>query len=51
MLTAPTLGELLAAAAGAVAGACAFRYGDERVSYGDWDALATRVAGGLAAPR
>jgi acyl-CoA synthetase (AMP-forming)/AMP-acid ligase II len=43
------LGELLAAAARTDAAAPAFRYGDERVSYGDWDALATRVAGGLAA--
>jgi acyl-CoA synthetase (AMP-forming)/AMP-acid ligase II len=49
MLTAATLGELLAAAAQSDAAASAFRYGDARVSYGDWDALASRVAGGLAA--
>ena len=49
MLTARTLGALLAAAAGEDPDAGAFRYGDERVSYAAWDALATRAAGGLAA--
>jgi acyl-CoA synthetase (AMP-forming)/AMP-acid ligase II len=48
MLTAPTLGELLAAAARDDFLATAFRYGEERISYADWDALASRVAGGLA---
>ena len=48
MLTAATLGELLAAAAREDFLATAFRYGDERISYADWDALASRVAGGLA---
>jgi acyl-CoA synthetase (AMP-forming)/AMP-acid ligase II len=48
MLTAPTLGELLAAAARADFLATAFRYGEERIAYADWDALATRIAGGLA---
>jgi len=49
MLTPATLGDLLAATARADGDASAFRYGDERLSYADWDALATRVAGGLAA--
>jgi acyl-CoA synthetase (AMP-forming)/AMP-acid ligase II len=49
VLTARTLGELLAAAAREDPQAGAFRYGDERVSYAAWDALATRVAAGLAA--
>jgi acyl-CoA synthetase (AMP-forming)/AMP-acid ligase II len=49
MLTGATLGELLAAAAREDGGAGAFRYGDERVTYAGWDALATRVAAGLAA--
>src|SRR5262245_50083889 len=49
MLTATTLGELLADAARADTDAPAFRYGDERVTYGDWESLASRVAGGLAA--
>jgi acyl-CoA synthetase (AMP-forming)/AMP-acid ligase II len=49
VLTPATLGDLLAAAARSDGDALAFRYGDERLSYADWDALATRVAGGLAA--
>lgn len=49
MLTAPTLGDLLATAAREAPDAPALRYGEERISYGDWDALASRVAGGLAA--
>jgi acyl-CoA synthetase (AMP-forming)/AMP-acid ligase II len=49
MLSAATLGDLLASAAQTDGDAAAFRYGDERLSYAEWDALATRVAGGLAA--
>jgi acyl-CoA synthetase (AMP-forming)/AMP-acid ligase II len=48
VLTAPTLGELLHAAAREDADAEAFRYRAERLTYGDWDALASRVAVALA---
>ncbi len=47
MLTAATLGDLLAAAAAAEPDAPAFRYGAEQLSYGEWDALANRAARGL----
>jgi acyl-CoA synthetase (AMP-forming)/AMP-acid ligase II len=49
MLHAPTLPALLDAAAAEAAHADAFRYRDERLSYGDWQALSARLAGGLAA--
>jgi acyl-CoA synthetase (AMP-forming)/AMP-acid ligase II len=49
MLRAPTLPALLRAAAADAPQADAFRYRDERLTYGDWDALADRLAGGLAA--
>jgi len=49
MLTASTLPDLLRAAARRAPGAEAFRYRDERLTYRDWDALADRLAGGLAA--
>jgi acyl-CoA synthetase (AMP-forming)/AMP-acid ligase II len=49
MLDAPTLPALLDAAAAEAARADAFRYRDERLSYGDWQRLAARLAGGLAA--
>jgi acyl-CoA synthetase (AMP-forming)/AMP-acid ligase II len=44
-----TLPELLAAAARRAPDAEAFAYRDERLTYADWDALAARVAAGLAA--
>jgi acyl-CoA synthetase (AMP-forming)/AMP-acid ligase II len=47
--TAPTLGDLLHAAAHEDAGAEAFRYRSERLTYRDWDALASRIAVGIAA--
>jgi acyl-CoA synthetase (AMP-forming)/AMP-acid ligase II len=46
MRDAHTLPELLAAA---TPDAEAFRYRDERLTYGDWQRLADRLAGGLAA--
>jgi len=49
MLRAATLPALLGAAAAEAAHADAFRYRDERLTYGDWHALAGRLAGGLAA--
>ncbi len=49
MLVAPTLPELLRAAARQAPDAEAFRYCHERLTYGDWDLLADRMAGGLAA--
>ncbi len=49
MLVAPTLAELLRAAATEAPEAEAFRYRGERLTYRDWDALADRVAAGLAA--
>lgn len=49
MRSASTLPELLRDAAAEAPDADAFRYRDERVSYADWDALAGRLAGGLAA--
>jgi acyl-CoA synthetase (AMP-forming)/AMP-acid ligase II len=49
MLEAPTLGELLAAAARADGSAPAFRHRDEIVSYAEWLALADRVAARLHA--
>ncbi len=49
MLRAPTLGELLRTAARAAPDAEALRYRDERLTYGDWDGLADRLAGALAA--
>lgn len=49
-LTAPaTLPGLLRTAAAAVPDVAAFRYRGERLTYADWDALADRVAGALAA--
>jgi acyl-CoA synthetase (AMP-forming)/AMP-acid ligase II len=44
-----TLSDLLRAAARESPDAEAFRYRDERLGYGDWDALADRAAGALAA--
>ncbi len=49
MIAAPTIPELLRRAAGEAPEAVAFHYGRERLTYRDWAALATRVAGGLAA--
>ncbi len=49
MLTAPTLGELLATAAREAPLAEAFRYRTERLTYADWDRLADRMAGFFAA--
>ena len=49
MLYAPTLGELLRAAARTAPDAEALRYRDERLTYGEWDGLADGVAGVLAA--
>ena len=43
-----TLGDLLRTAAREAPDAEAFRYRAERLTYGDWDALADRLAGGLA---
>lgn len=48
MPTAPTLPELLRAAARESPDAEAFRYRDERISYAEWDALADRLAAHLA---
>jgi acyl-CoA synthetase (AMP-forming)/AMP-acid ligase II len=48
-VTPRTLPELLRAAADDAPDADAFRYRDERITYGDWHALAERLAGGLAA--
>ncbi len=42
-----TLGDLLRHAAREDPGADAFRYRGERLTYGDWDALADRLAAGL----
>jgi acyl-CoA synthetase (AMP-forming)/AMP-acid ligase II len=44
-----TLSDLLHAAARESPDAEAFRYRDEHLTYGDWDALADRTAGALAA--
>jgi acyl-CoA synthetase (AMP-forming)/AMP-acid ligase II len=44
VLVAPTLADLLRAAAGAAPEAVAFAYRGERLTYRDWDALADRVA-------
>jgi long-chain acyl-CoA synthetase len=44
-----TLSELLHAAARTDPDAEAFRYRSERLTYRDWDALASRVAAALAA--
>lgn len=49
MLDASTLPALLGAAASTAPDADAFRYRDERLTYGDWLALSARLAGGLAA--
>ena len=48
MLNAPTLGELLRAAARQAPDAEAFRYRQEVLTYRDWDELADRAASGLA---
>jgi len=47
VLTAPTLGQLLRAAAEKAPDAEAFRYRDEILTYRDWDRLADRIAAGL----
>jgi acyl-CoA synthetase (AMP-forming)/AMP-acid ligase II len=49
MPPAATIPALLRAAAADAPQADAFRYRDERLTYGDWHALADRLAGGLAA--
>jgi acyl-CoA synthetase (AMP-forming)/AMP-acid ligase II len=49
MLDASTLPALLGAAASTAPDADAFRYRDERLTYGDWLALSARLAAGLAA--
>jgi acyl-CoA synthetase (AMP-forming)/AMP-acid ligase II len=49
MLTAPTLPELLRAAAHEAPDAEAFRYRNERLTYRDWDTLADRTAAAFAA--
>jgi acyl-CoA synthetase (AMP-forming)/AMP-acid ligase II len=49
MLTAPTLPDLLRAAARQAPDAEAFRYRNERLTYRDWDTLADRMAAALAA--
>jgi len=49
MLTAPTLPELLRAAARQAPDAEAFRYRDERLTYREWDVLADQMAALLAA--
>lgn len=49
MLRAPTLGDLLRLAAREAPDAEAFRYRDERITYAEWDALADRLAAGMAA--
>ena len=48
MTRAETLPELLAQAARDNGDALAFRYRDERLTYRDWDRLASRLAGALA---
>ncbi len=47
MLPAPTLGELLRAAAREAPAAEAFRYRDESLSYEDWDELSDLLGGAL----
>ncbi len=49
MPEAPTLPDLLRQVAREVPGDEAFRYRDERLTYADWDALADRLAAGMAA--
>lgn len=49
MLSAATLPDLLRTAAHEAPGAEAFRYRDERLTYGDWDHLADRLAAAFAA--
>ena len=49
MLSAPTLSDLLRAAARQAPEAEAFRYRDERLDYRDWDVLADRLAAAMAA--
>jgi acyl-CoA synthetase (AMP-forming)/AMP-acid ligase II len=49
MPEAPTLPDLLRQVAREEPGDEAFRYRDERLTYGDWDALADRLAAGMAA--
>ena len=49
MVRAETLPGLLSAAAEANGAATAFRYRDEELTYDDWNNLAARAAGGLAA--
>jgi len=49
MLTAPTLPDLLRAAASAAPDAEAFRYRDERLTYRDWNRLANAMAAALTA--
>ncbi len=49
MLAAPTLPDLLRAAARTAPEAEAFRYRGESLSYRDWDTLADRLAGAFAA--
>lgn len=49
MPEAPTLPDLLRQAAREVPGDEAFRYRNERLTYADWDALADRLAAGMAA--
>jgi acyl-CoA synthetase (AMP-forming)/AMP-acid ligase II len=49
MLSAATLPDLLRAAAHAAPQADAFRYRDERLTYGDWEHLAERMAAAFAA--
>jgi len=49
MIVAPTLPELLHAAARQAPAAEAFRYRDERLSYDDWERGADRLAAALAA--
>jgi len=49
MLDASTLPALLGVAASTAPDADAFRYRDERLTYGDWRVLSARLAGGLAA--
>ncbi len=49
MLAAPTLGGLLRTAAREAPDAPAFRYREERLTFGDWDALADRMAAAFAA--
>src|SRR5438876_3111783 len=49
IVRAATVPDLLRDAAREASAAEAFRYRDERLTYGDWDTLADRVAAGLAA--